>query len=193
MAGSRREEAARASFQLGYSGYVIVSQLKVEDRQVFNHAFLSNRLGESDHAALDHPTQDNLPDGLAVLVANPILCDGCWPYAVNANVWNFVNNIIANFGTGNDTDPAGPYVAFSNNPLFGNHPSGEPADAHKIITDPLFVAPSSTATEAAYTRSASNRAFRMSEMDQAGGASSRASTTAASSACSLGSASIPDA
>lgn len=82
----------------------------------------------------------------AGLPSNPIFCDGCYPYFVNANIWKFDNNIIANFGTGNYTNPAGPYVAVSNNLFFGNHPSGEPADAHKIISDPLFVSPSSTAS-----------------------------------------------
>ena len=81
----------------------------------------------------------------AGLPSNPIFCDGCYPYFLNGNVWNFKNNVVANFGTGNYTDPAGPYVAFSNNLLFGNHPSGEPADAHKVISDPLFVSPASTA------------------------------------------------
>ncbi len=75
------------------------------------------------------------------LASNPILCDSCLPYFVNANIWNFKNNIIANFGTGNYTNPAGPYVAFSNNLFYGNHPSGEPADAHKITSDPQFVSP----------------------------------------------------
>ncbi|HZR36887.1 MAG TPA: right-handed parallel beta-helix repeat-containing protein [Nevskia sp.] len=81
----------------------------------------------------------------AGLPSKPILCDGCLPYFINANVWNFDNNIVANFGSGNYTNPAGPYVAFSNNLFFGNHPAGEPADAHKVIANPLFVAPAATA------------------------------------------------
>jgi len=81
----------------------------------------------------------------AGMPSNPIFCDGCYPYFLNGNVWNFNNNIIANFGTGNYTNPAGPYVAFSHNLFYGNHPSGEPADAHKIVTNPLFVSPASTA------------------------------------------------
>ncbi len=81
----------------------------------------------------------------AGLPSNPIFCDGCYPYFMNANIWNFDNNIIANFGSGNYTNPAGPYVAVSNNLFYGNHPSGEPADAHKILTNPLFVSPASTA------------------------------------------------
>jgi len=81
----------------------------------------------------------------AGMPSNPIFCDGCYPYFLNGNVWNFNNNIIANFGTGNYTNPAGPYVAFSHNLFYGNHPSGEPADAHKIVSNPLFVSPASTA------------------------------------------------
>lgn len=79
------------------------------------------------------------------LSSKPIFCEGCFPSFTNFNIWNFKNNIIANFGTGNYTNPAGWNVAFSNNLFYGNHPSGEPADAHKLISDPQFIAPSATA------------------------------------------------
>jgi len=77
--------------------------------------------------------------------SQPIFCDSCYPSAVNFNIWNFENNIIANFGSGNYTNPAGWNVLFSNNLFYGNHPSGEPADAHKITSDPQFVSPLATA------------------------------------------------
>ncbi len=81
----------------------------------------------------------------AGLPSNPILCNSCNASYVNFNIWNFDNNVIANFGTGNYTNPAGWNVAFSNNLYYGNHPSGEPGDAHKLVTDPQFIAAAATA------------------------------------------------
>lgn len=81
----------------------------------------------------------------AGLPSNPILCNSCNASFVNFNIWNFDNNIIANFGSGNYTNPAGWNVAVSNNLFYGNHPSGEPGDAHKLLTDPQFTAAVATA------------------------------------------------
>lgn len=81
----------------------------------------------------------------AGLPSNPILCNSCNASWMNFNIWNFDNNVIANFGSGNYTNPAGWNVAFSNNLYFGNHPSGEPGDARKLVTDPQFVAAAATA------------------------------------------------
>ncbi len=81
----------------------------------------------------------------AGLPSNPILCNSCNAPFVNFNIWNFNNNVIANFGSGNYANPAGWNVAFSSNLFFGNHPSGEPGDARKLVSDPQFIAASATA------------------------------------------------
>lgn len=52
-------------------------------------------------------------------------------------VYHFKNNIIYNLGTGNYNLP-GTLGVFDYNTFYGNHPSGEPTDPHKLITDPMF-------------------------------------------------------
>ena len=59
--------------------------------------------------------------------------------------WNFRNNVIANFGTGSYSMPGGSTASIDHNLFYGNHPAGEPADAYKLTTDPLFIAASATA------------------------------------------------
>ena len=59
--------------------------------------------------------------------------------------WNFRNNIIANFGSGNYFMPGGSTASIDHNVFYGNHPASEPADAYKLTTDPLFIAPPATA------------------------------------------------
>jgi len=53
----------------------------------------------------------------------------------------FANNIIANLGSGSYAWGDSREVSFDHNCFFGNHPASEPSDAHKVIADPLFVAP----------------------------------------------------
>ncbi|MFC8850072.1 MULTISPECIES: right-handed parallel beta-helix repeat-containing protein [unclassified Micromonospora] len=79
--------------------------------------------------------------------ANPIHCDGdagaCAP--TTPGTWYFVNNIVANHGTGQYTFPGlGTNAIFSGNLFSGNHPASEPADPQKITTDPHFVNPNAT-------------------------------------------------
>lgn len=50
------------------------------------------------------------------------------------------NNIFYNMGNGG-YDYSGSNVVFDYNVFYGNHPSSEPPDAHKLTSDPKFVAP----------------------------------------------------
>lgn len=56
---------------------------------------------------------------------------------------NFYNNIFYNEGT-NFSYEAGPTrTTFDNNLYYGNHPADEPNDPHKIVADPMLLAPGS--------------------------------------------------
>ena len=76
--------------------------------------------------------------------SNPIYCDG-WNCANTTQTWNFRNNIVANFGAGTYTTPTGSTTTLDHNLFYGNHPVSEPADAYKLVTDPLFVSAAATA------------------------------------------------
>ena len=54
---------------------------------------------------------------------------------------SFRNNIIYNLGGGTYDWGQSRDNAFEYNCFFGNHPAGEPEDPHKLVADPLFVAP----------------------------------------------------
>lgn len=54
----------------------------------------------------------------------------------------FKNNIVYNLGTGNYILP-GTLGVFDYNVFYGNHPSGEPADTHKLTSNPMLVNPGS--------------------------------------------------
>ena len=47
--------------------HVLLSELEVEDRDVLDEAFESGRLGDSDCASLDGPSEEDLGWGLVVL------------------------------------------------------------------------------------------------------------------------------
>lgn len=55
---------------------------------------------------------------------------------------NFFNNLFVNHGTGGYGGLASGFnTVFDYNVFYGNHPSSEPTDAHKLTTDPLLVNP----------------------------------------------------
>lgn len=56
------------------------------------------------------------------------------------HAYYFKNNIVYNQGSGTYIVP-GVLGVFDSNTFYGNHPSGEPADPNKLITNPLFVNP----------------------------------------------------
>ncbi|WP_264521063.1 T9SS type A sorting domain-containing protein [Flavobacterium sp. N1994] len=64
----------------------------------------------------------------------------------NNHTYNFFNNIIYNMsstgsGASYDFGTTGQVRNFKNNIFYGNHPSGEPQDSAKLISDPLFLNP----------------------------------------------------
>ncbi|MFF5522647.1 carbohydrate binding domain-containing protein [Streptomyces coeruleorubidus] len=63
---------------------------------------------------------------------------------------SFRNNAVFNYGTGGYfTTSAG--SVYSNNLFYGNHPSSEPADSAKVVTDPMFRNPGNENTSSSYT------------------------------------------
>jgi hypothetical protein len=71
---------------------------------------------------------------------DPIVHSSWGGYADNTH---FYNNIFYNLGTG-DYDFAGSTNNFFDyNVFYGNHPAGEPSDAHKLTGDPKLVSPGS--------------------------------------------------
>ncbi|MGG1555413.1 DUF7594 domain-containing protein [Paenibacillus ferrarius] len=60
-------------------------------------------------------------------------------YVAGSNPLSVRNNIIYNYGTGGYSVKSNDVYDY--NVFYGNHPASEPADAHKITTDPLLVAP----------------------------------------------------
>ncbi|MGA1837773.1 right-handed parallel beta-helix repeat-containing protein [Herbiconiux sp. 11R-BC] len=77
------------------------------------------------------------------LTSKPLFCDGC--DASTTGAWSFRNNIVENHGSGAYTYPAANAV-IDYNLFYGNHPASEPADAHKLTTDPQLVSPGSAPT-----------------------------------------------
>jgi hypothetical protein len=70
----------------------------------------------------------------------PIYTDG----DAAATNYTFTNNIVYNLGSGEwelPTVNSVKYGTFDHNLFYGNHPASEPADANKLTSDPLFVAP----------------------------------------------------
>lgn len=55
------------------------------------------------------------------------------------------NNIFYNLGNGSYSWGGSSNITFDHNVFYGNHPATEPADAHKITSDPLLVNPGSGA------------------------------------------------
>jgi hypothetical protein len=84
--------------------------------------------------------------------ASPMYCDGCVSETVGD--FSFHNNIVENLGSGTYLYPAGTDrffwpgaggAVFDHNLFHGNHPTSEPADPHKLTSDPLLVSPASPA------------------------------------------------
>jgi len=76
--------------------------------------------------------------------ANPIYCDLC--PGTNPGTWSFKNNIVYNLGSGEYYRPPANAGTFDYNVFYGNHPASEPADAHKLTSDPLLVNPGASGT-----------------------------------------------
>jgi hypothetical protein len=80
------------------------------------------------------------------LPTNLTSCDGTpsWDKSTSETM-QVQNNIIANFGSGGYVSPTGSGISVDHNLFYGNHPSSEPVDAYKIVSDPLFVSASAIA------------------------------------------------
>ncbi|MFE7277912.1 carbohydrate binding domain-containing protein [Streptomyces sp. NPDC057623] len=63
---------------------------------------------------------------------------------------SFRNNAVFNYGTGGYFT-AGSGSVYSNNLFYGNHPSSEPADSAKVLSDPQFRNPGNANTSSTYT------------------------------------------
>ena len=60
----------------------------------------------------------------------------------NNHTYNYFNNIVYNLGNGGYSfGTTGQTRNIQNNVFYGTHPSNEPADVNKLITDPIFVNP----------------------------------------------------
>lgn len=70
--------------------------------------------------------------------AKPMFCDGC--DGTTPGTWSFRNNIVHNLGSGDYLYPNVAGAVFDYNVFSGNHPAGEPTDAHKLTSSPQFVA-----------------------------------------------------
>ena len=57
----------------------------------------------------------------------------------------FYNNIFYNLGSGDYVYELSTNNVFDYNVFYGNHPAGEPADPHKLTSDPVLAAPGSAA------------------------------------------------
>ena len=69
---------------------------------------------------------------------DPIVHSSWYGYADGTHCYN---NIFYNLGTGDYYFEASTNNVFDYNVFYGNHPSGEPADAHKLTSDPMLAAP----------------------------------------------------
>lgn len=78
--------------------------------------------------------------GSGIGAVRPIYTDG----DASTNNYEFTNNIVYNLGSGEwelPTVNGVKYGTFDYNLFYGNHPASEPADAHKLTSNPQFVSP----------------------------------------------------
>ncbi len=66
-----------------------------------------------------------------------MFCDGCT--GATGGAWSFRNNIVVNNGTGDYLYPNTAEALIDYNVFYGNHPASEPADPHKLTSNPLLV------------------------------------------------------
>ncbi|KOV81609.1 carbohydrate-binding protein [Streptomyces sp. NRRL WC-3618] len=67
-----------------------------------------------------------------------------------SGILSFRNNAVFNYGSGGYVG-TGAGSVYSNNLFYGQHPSSEPADAAKVVTDPEFRNPGNADTSSSYT------------------------------------------
>ncbi|WP_181804444.1 carbohydrate binding domain-containing protein [Streptomyces shenzhenensis] len=67
-----------------------------------------------------------------------------------SGIWSFENNAVFNYGSGGYL-ATGSGSVYSNNLFYGQHPSSEPADPNKVVTDPEFRNPGNADSNSSYT------------------------------------------
>lgn len=126
---------------LAGSGLVVRYNLSVNDGWGGSKGVFTFALGLIQNTSI----YNNTVYVAAGLPSKLMYCDGWDGVIYNQRKVNFHNNVIANFGSGIYNAPSGTTARFSHNLFFGNHPASEPADAFKIVSDPLFLAAPDTA------------------------------------------------
>ena len=120
----------------GYSSNLVVrDNLSVNDGWGGEKGIFTFSYGVQENTEIYNNTV-YIPSGSP---AKPIFCDGC--DATTPGTWSFRNNIIENHGSGDYLYPNAAGAVIDYNVFYGNHPAGEPADAHKLTTNPLLVSP----------------------------------------------------
>ena len=126
---------------LAGSGLVVRYNLSVNDGWGGSKGIFTFALGLIQSTSIYNNTV-YVAEGLPAKI---MYCDGWDGVIYNQRKVNFHNNIIANFGSGGYTAPSGTTAKTSHNLFFGNHPPSEPADASRLVSDPLFLAALDTA------------------------------------------------
>lgn len=121
---------------LAGSGLVVRYNLSVNDGWGGSKGVFTFALGLIQNTSI----YNNTVYVAAGLPSKIMYCDGWDGVIYNQRKVNFHNNIIANFGSGIYNAPSGSTAKTSHNQFFGNHPPSEPADAYKLVSDPLFIA-----------------------------------------------------
>ncbi len=120
----------------GYSSNLVVrDNLSVNDGWGGEKGIFTFSYGVQENTDIYNNTV-YIPSGST---AKPIYCDGC--DGSTAGTWSFRNNIIENHGSGEYLYPNTAGAVIDYNVFYGNHPASEPADAHKLTTNPLLVSP----------------------------------------------------
>jgi len=124
----------------GYSSNLVVrDNLSVNDGWGGEKGIFTFSYGVQENTHIYNNTV-YIPSGST---AKPIFCDGC--DGTTPGTYTFRNNIIENHGSGDYLYPNTAGAVFDYNVFYGNHPSTEPADAHKLTTNPLLVSPTGAA------------------------------------------------
>ncbi|MCX5422618.1 carbohydrate binding domain-containing protein [Streptomyces sp. NBC_00078] len=104
---------------------------------------IPNKSGSSGMAPLFYNNTFYVRDGLGTQITG-----GRGRTSVSG-AWSFENNAVFNYGSGGYL-ATGAGSVYSNNLFYGRHPSSEPADAAKVVTDPEFRNPGNANTNSSY-------------------------------------------
>ncbi|MGW0425138.1 carbohydrate binding domain-containing protein [Streptomyces sp. NPDC003015] len=105
---------------------------------------IPNKSGSSGMAPLFYNNTFYVRDGLGTQITG-----GRGRTSVSG-IWSFENNAVFNYGSGGYL-ATGSGSVYSNNLFYGRHPSSEPADPAKVVTDPEFRNPGNADTNSSFT------------------------------------------